>query len=128
MEPFGCVYVENGSVACQVKTCYPRIGDARLSLRLGIWEMTWCLRCMMIDADGPMRMTILIDGDVLNAAKPSGVRGTEPSVKLCRSWRAICCEAPAASSERNAVPLLSVRKSGVIVTAEILNVFRDEPS
>jgi len=74
---------------------------------------------MMIDAEGPICMTVLIDGDVLTAAKASRVRGTEPSVKLCRSWRAICRERQRPQAERNAVPLLSVRKPGVIVTAEI---------
>ena len=57
--------------------------------------------------------------DVLTAAKASRVRGTEPSVKLCRSWRAICRERQRPQAERNAVPLLAVRKPGVIVTAEI---------
>ena len=75
-----------------------------------------------------MRMTILIDGDVLTAAKASGVKGTEPSVKLCRSWRAICCERqrPQASETlcrccRSASRVSSSQR-------KFVNVFRDEPS
>ena len=75
-----------------------------------------------------MRTTIAIDDDVLTAAKSIARQRNQSVGKIVSELARNSLRPPAASGERNGVPLLPVRKPGVIVTPEIVNALRDELS
>jgi hypothetical protein len=73
-----------------------------------------------------MRTTIAIDDDVLAAAKAIARQRNQTVGKVVSELARNSLRPPAALAERNGVPLLPVRKAGVIVTPEIVNGLRDE--
>jgi hypothetical protein len=73
-----------------------------------------------------MRTTIAIDDDVLAAAKAIAHQRHQTIGKVVSELARHSLRPPAALTERNGVPLLPVRKAGVIVTSEIVNALRDE--
>jgi len=73
-----------------------------------------------------MRTTIAIDDDVLTAAKAIARQRNQTVGKVVSELARNSLRPPAALAERNGVPLLPVRKAGVIVTLEIVNGLRDE--
>jgi len=75
-----------------------------------------------------MRTTITIDDDVLTAAKAIARQRNQTVGKVVSELARNAMRPPAASGERNGVPLLPVRKPRVIVTTEIVNALRDELS
>lgn len=75
-----------------------------------------------------MRTTIAIDDDVLTAAKAIARQRRQTVGKVVSELARSALRPPTASGERNGVPLLPVRKPGVIVTPEIVNGLRDEVS
>ncbi len=77
--------------------------------------------------DDPVRTTLAIDDDVLNAAKAIArqQRRTVGEVVSELARRALHRPAPAAST-RNGVPLLARRDDGTMVTLDIVNALRDE--
>jgi len=75
-----------------------------------------------------MRTTIAIDDDVLAAAKVIARQRNQTIGKVLSGLARHSLQPRAAGgSERNGVPLLPVRATGVIVTPEIVNALRDEP-
>ncbi len=81
---------------------------------------------MLIYVDGPMRTTLSIDDDVLLAAKAIARQRNETVGKVVSSLARNALRPRTKGGERNGVPLLPVRKTGVIVTPEIVNALRDE--
>jgi len=75
-----------------------------------------------------VRTTIDIDDDVLAAAKAIARETKQTLGKIVSELVRDSLRPRAVSSERNGVPLLPVRKPGVIVTPEIVNALRDEVS
>jgi hypothetical protein len=75
-----------------------------------------------------MRTTIAIDDDVLSAAKALARQRKQTVGKVVSDLARNALRLPAASGERNGVPLLPVRRPGFIVTPEIVNALRDEMS
>ena len=73
-----------------------------------------------------MRTTLVIDDDVLSAAKAIARQRNQTVGKVVSELARKSLQPPAASAERNGVPLLPVRQAGVIVTPEIVNALRDE--
>jgi hypothetical protein len=74
-----------------------------------------------------MRTTIVIDDDVLTAAKAIARQRNETVGKIVSELARRSLRPPLrVGAERNGVPLLPVRKAGVIVTPEIVNALRDE--
>ena len=73
-----------------------------------------------------MRTTIAIDDDVLAAAKAIARQRHQTVGKVVSELARNSLRPPAASTERNGVPLLPVRRPDVIVTPEIINALRDE--
>jgi hypothetical protein len=73
-----------------------------------------------------MRTTLAIDDDVLTAAKAIARQRKRTVGQIVSELARNSLRPPAASAERNGVPLLPVRKPGVIVTPEIVNALRDE--
>ncbi|HXZ01243.1 MAG TPA: hypothetical protein VEI03_14685 [Stellaceae bacterium] len=73
-----------------------------------------------------MRTTIAIDDDVLTAAKAIARQKNQTLGEVVSELARKSLRPPAAGTERNGVPLLPVRKAGVIVTPEIVNALRDE--
>jgi hypothetical protein len=82
----------------------------------------------MLDAhwESEMRTTIAIDDDVLTAAKAIARQRNQTVGKVVSELARNSLRPPAASAERNGVPLLPVRNAGVMVTPEIVNALRDE--
>jgi hypothetical protein len=73
-----------------------------------------------------MRTTIAIDDDVLTAAKAIARQRHQTVGKVVSELARKSLRPPTASRERNGVPLLPLRKLGVIVTPEIVNALRDD--
>lgn len=73
-----------------------------------------------------MRTTLSIDDDVLLAAKAIARQRNETVGKVVSSLARNALRPRTKGGERNGVPLLPVRKTGVIVTPEIVNALRDE--
>jgi hypothetical protein len=80
----------------------------------------------MQPAELVMRTTVDIDDDVLTAAKAIARQRNQTIGKVVSELARNSLRPPAASAERNGVPLLSVGKSNVIVTPEIVKSLRDE--
>jgi hypothetical protein len=81
-------------------------------------------RCKL--QESMMRTTIAIDDDVFAAAKATARQRNQTIGKVVSELARKSLRPPAASAERNGVPLLPVRKPGVLVTLEIVNILRDE--
>jgi hypothetical protein len=75
-----------------------------------------------------MRTTIAIDDDVLTAAGTIARQRNQSVGKIVTELARNSLRPPMTGAERNGVPLLPVRKKGVIVTPEIVNALRDELS
>ena len=75
-----------------------------------------------------MRTTIAIDDDVLTAAKAIARQRNQTIGKVVSELARNSLRPPAASAERNGVPLLPVRKPNVVVTPEIVKALHDELS
>ena len=75
-----------------------------------------------------MRTTIVIDDDVLITAKAIARQRNQTVGKVVSELARNSLQPRAIATERNGVPLLPVRKPGVIVTTEIVNELRDELS
>jgi hypothetical protein len=73
-----------------------------------------------------MRTTLAIDDDVLAAAKAIARQRNQTIGKAVSELARCALRPPANLAERNGVPLLPVRKPGIIVTAELVNALRDE--
>ena len=73
-----------------------------------------------------MRTTLVIDDDVLTAAKAIARQRNETVGRIVSELARKSLRTPMAARERNGVPLLPVRKAGVIVTPELVNTLRDE--
>jgi hypothetical protein len=73
-----------------------------------------------------MRTTITIDDDVLAAAKAIARQKNQTIGKVVSELARNSLHPPAASAERNGVPLLPVRRPNAIVTLDIINALRDE--
>ena len=73
-----------------------------------------------------MRTTIAIDDDVLEVARAIARQKNQTVGKVVSELARSSLRPPAAATERNGVPLLPVRKAGVVVTPEIVNSLRDE--
>lgn len=73
-----------------------------------------------------MRTTLAIDDDVLAAAKAIAKQKNRTLGEVVSELARTALRPPATSSERNGVPLLAVRKPGVIVTPDLVNALRDE--
>ncbi|HZU91816.1 MAG TPA: hypothetical protein VE993_21370 [Stellaceae bacterium] len=72
-----------------------------------------------------MRTTIAIDDDVLAAAKAIARQKNQTIGKVVSELARNSLRPPAASAERNGVPLLPVRRPDAIVTLDIVNTLRD---
>jgi len=72
--------------------------------------------------------TIAIDDDVPTGAKAIARQRNQSVGKVVSELARNALRPPAASGERNGVPLLPVRDPGVIVTSEMVNALRDEMS
>ena len=72
-----------------------------------------------------MRTTLVIDDDVLAAARAIAHRKQQTIGEVISELARNSLHAPTAPPRRNGVPLLPVR-NGAVVTPEIVNVLRDE--
>jgi adenine/guanine phosphoribosyltransferase-like PRPP-binding protein len=74
----------------------------------------------------PVRTTVTIDDDVLAAAKAIAHQRNQSIGKVVSELARKALRPSAPAAERNGVPLLPVRKPGVIVTQELVNTLRDD--
>ena len=73
-----------------------------------------------------MRTTLAIDDDVLTAAKAIAHQTHKTIGEVVSDLARRSLRPPASLAERNGVPLLRARDTGIIVTPEIVNKLRDE--
>lgn len=73
-----------------------------------------------------MRTTLAIDDDVLSAAKAIARHRNQSIGQVVSELARKSLCPPAASTERNGIPLLPVRQPNAIVTLDIVNALRDE--
>jgi adenine/guanine phosphoribosyltransferase-like PRPP-binding protein len=73
-----------------------------------------------------MRTTVVIDDDVLAAAKAIARQRNQSIGKVVSDLARRALHPSAPASERNGIPLLPVRKAGVVVTQDLVNALRDE--
>ena len=73
-----------------------------------------------------MRTTLAIDDDVLAAAKAIARQRHQTVGQVVSELARKSLRPPAASAERNGIPLLPVRRRDAIVTLDIVNALRDE--
>lgn len=73
-----------------------------------------------------MRTTLAIDDDVLTAAKAIARQTNKTIGEVVSELARNALQPPSSLGERNGIPLLPVRKAGIIVTPEIVNALRDE--
>jgi hypothetical protein len=71
-----------------------------------------------------MRTTLAIDDDVLSAAKAIARQRNLTLGHVVSDLARISLRPPAASTERNGIPLLPVRWPAAIVTLDIVNALR----
>ncbi len=76
--------------------------------------------------DRSMRTTLDIDDDVLQAAKEMAEARRTTAGKMLSQLARRGLEKPRNVRERNGVPLLPTRPSGVRVTMKLVNDLRDE--
>ena len=82
----------------------------------------------MLDASSYqlMRTTIVIDDDVLLAAKAIARAKHQTIGKIVSELARKSLRPPAPATERDGIPLLPVRRPGAVVTLEVVNALRDE--
>lgn len=68
-----------------------------------------------------MRTTLAIDDDVLTAAKAIARQTSKTIGEVVSELARRSLRSPAALAERNGIPLLPVRETGGLVTADIVN-------
>ena len=73
-----------------------------------------------------MRTTLVIDDDVLGAAKALADRQQRPIGAVISDLARQALTRPAAAAERNGIPLLPVRHAAGAATLETVNSLRDE--
>jgi hypothetical protein len=73
-----------------------------------------------------MRTTLAIDDDVLSAAKAIARQRNLTLGQVVSDLARKSLRPPAASTQRNGIPLLPVRRPDAIVTLDIVNALRDE--
>jgi hypothetical protein len=73
-----------------------------------------------------MRTTIVIDDDVLAAAKAIARQNNRTIGQVVSELARKSLHPPATPAERNGIALLPVRRPGAIVTTDIVNALRDE--
>jgi len=73
-----------------------------------------------------MRTTIAIDDDVLEVARAIARQKNQTIGKVVSELARNSLRPRVVATERNGVPLLPVRKAGVVVTPEIVNALRDQ--
>ncbi|HXC92084.1 MAG TPA: hypothetical protein VNV18_18120 [Stellaceae bacterium] len=73
-----------------------------------------------------MRTTLAIDDDVLLAARAIARQRNQTVGQIVSELARKALRPPAASTERNGVLLLPVRRPDAVVTLDIVNVLRDE--
>ena len=73
-----------------------------------------------------MRTTLAIDDDVLAAAKSIATQTNKTIGEFVSELARRSLRPPAALGERNGIPLLPVRGTGAVVTADVVNALRDE--
>ena len=73
-----------------------------------------------------MRTTLAIDDDVLTAAKAIAKQKRQTVGQVVSELARAALRPAATSRVRNGVPLLPVRKKGIVVTNEMVNQLRDE--
>ncbi len=70
--------------------------------------------------------TLALDDDVLTAARAIARHRHQTLGQVVSELARSSLRPPMATAERNGVPLLPVRREGVIVTPEIVSALRDE--
>jgi negative regulator of replication initiation len=80
---------------------------------------------LLLAPEAIMRTTLALDDDVLTAAKAIAHQTDKTIGEVVSDLARRSLRPPAALAERNGVPLLPVRATGVIVTPEIVNALRD---
>ena len=75
-----------------------------------------------------MRTTLAIDDDVLVAARAIAQQRNQTIGQVVSELARESLHPPAASAERNGVPLLPARRPRAVVTLDIVNALRDESS
>ncbi|MDQ0473678.1 CopG family transcriptional regulator [Labrys wisconsinensis] len=73
-----------------------------------------------------MRTTIVIDDDVLVAAKAMAEQQRQSVGKIISDLARRSLRKPPSGQERNGIPLLASRADGSPVTLDIVNALRDE--
>jgi hypothetical protein len=73
-----------------------------------------------------MRTTITIDDDVLAAAKAIARQRNQSIGKAVSELARNSLCPPAASTERNGIPLLPIRRPNAIVTLKVVNALDDQ--
>lgn len=73
-----------------------------------------------------MRTTLVIDDDVLTAARAIAQQSNWTIGKVVSDLARRSLRQPVALGERNGIPLLPMSAKGVIVTSDIVNALRDE--
>jgi hypothetical protein len=76
--------------------------------------------------EASMRTTLVIDDDVLTAAKAIAHQRNKTIGEVVSDLARRSLRQPAALGERNGIPLLPLGAKGVLVTPEIVNALRDE--
>lgn len=72
-----------------------------------------------------MRTTLAIDDDVLSAARAIARQRNQSIGEVVSQLARKSLHPPTASTERNGIPLLPVRRPAGIVTLDIVNALRD---
>lgn len=74
-----------------------------------------------------MRTTLAIDDDVLSAAKAIARQRNQTLGQIVSELARESLRPPAASTERNGIALLPVRRPDPVVTLDIVNALRELP-
>jgi hypothetical protein len=77
------------------------------------------------DRNEPMRTTLVIDDDVMEAARAIAEHQNRSIGQVVSDLARRSLRAPEAARSRNGIALLAA-KPGVVVTPEIVNALRDE--
>ena len=73
-----------------------------------------------------MRTALALDDDVLCAARAIARQQKQTIGQVVSELARNSLHPPAASAERNGVPLLPVRRADIVVTLDVINALRDE--
>ena len=83
------------------------------------------MRDARCDEDGAMRTTLVIDDDVMEAARAIAEHQNRSIGQVVSELARRSLRAPDAARSRNGIALLAP-KPGVVVTPEMVNILRDE--